>query len=184
MRRLRRPIRRDAELDITSFLNLMIVLVPVLLLSMVFSHISVMDIQLPQQSDVEAEPPENKILELVIRHDGMSLNYPAGQPLKVFPLIQDGGAGYDFVQLADYLKELKRTFQQKGIEKREILLLSEPDTDYQTLVTTMDTVRSFKAVVASDVVDAELFPVISLGDAPERTAMAAAPASESEGGSL
>jgi biopolymer transport protein ExbD len=174
MKRLRRPVRRDAELDITSFLNLMIVLVPVLLLNMVFSHISVLDIQLPQQSDVAAEQQENKILELVIRDDGMSLNYPAGQPLKAFPLIRDGGTGYDFAQLADYLKELKRTFQQKGIDKREILLLSEPNTDYQTLVTTMDTVRSFKAVVAADLVDAELFPVISLGDAPEKTAIASA----------
>ena len=30
----------------------------------------------------------------------------------------------------------------------------------------MDTVRSFKAVVAASLVDAELFPLISLGDAP------------------
>jgi hypothetical protein len=31
----------------------------------------------------------------------------------------------------------------------------------------MDTVRSFKAVVAASVVDAALFPEISFGDAPE-----------------
>jgi hypothetical protein len=31
----------------------------------------------------------------------------------------------------------------------------------------MDTARSFKAVVAASVVDAALFPQISLGDAPQ-----------------
>ena len=42
-----------------------------------------------------------------------------------------------------------------------------PEVNYQTIVSTMDTVRSFKAVVAANLVDAELFPQISLGDAPE-----------------
>ena len=42
--RLRKP---DAELDITSFLNLMIVLVPVLLMMMVFSRITVVELKLP-----------------------------------------------------------------------------------------------------------------------------------------
>ena len=46
------------------------------------------------------------------------------------------------------------------------MILSQQDTDYKTIVKVMDTVRSFKAVVAASVVDAELFPVISLGDAP------------------
>ena len=54
----------------------------------------------------------------------------------------------------------------EGIEKKDILILSQPDTSYQTIVRSMDTVRSFKAVVAASVVEAELFPAISLGDAP------------------
>ena len=45
------------------------------------------------------------------------------------------------------------------------MLLGE-EVSYQTIVTAMDTVRSFKAVVAANLVDAELFPNISLGDAP------------------
>ena len=42
----------------------------------------------------------------------------------------------------------------------------EPDISYQSIVTTMDTVRSFKALVAASVVDAALFPAIAFGDAP------------------
>jgi len=44
-------------------------------------------------------------------------------------------------------------------------LLAEPNTDYQTLVTVMDTVRIYPAVVAASLVDAVLFPDISLGEA-------------------
>ena len=54
------------------------------------------------------------------------------------------------------------------MEKKSITLLPAPDIDYQTIVTAVDTVRSFKAVVAASVVDAELFPDISFGDAPSR----------------
>ena len=39
------------------------------------------------------------------------------------------------------------------------------DTDYQTLGSTMEAVRSYPAVVAASLVDAELFPEIALADA-------------------
>ncbi len=164
--RIKKRNREEAELEITSFMNLMIILVPVLLMSMVFSHISVLDLKLP---DLAAEPgsaaeaPENQMLELVILPDRFVVNYPAGAPLKTVP--QKDGA-YDYKLLSEVLQEVKRLLQEKGIEKREIFILSQPDTDYQTLVSAMDTVRSFKAVVAASLVDAELFPEVSLGDAP------------------
>ncbi|WP_394493896.1 biopolymer transporter ExbD [Shewanella sp. ENK2] len=168
MRRRRRPNTEDAELDITSFMNLMIVLVPVLLLSLVFSQVRILNLQLPvsaesQQADEDQEP---KILELVITSNHLTLNYPAGILLKRFEITDEG---YDFKALSVYLQDLKLTFQQQAIEKRDIVLLLEPNVDYQTIVTTMDTVRSYKAVVAANLVDAELFPLISLGDAPENS---------------
>jgi biopolymer transport protein ExbD len=166
MRRRRRINTQDAELDITSFMNLMIVLVPVLLLSLVFSQVRILNLQLPvtaqsQEQDVTDEP---KMLELVISKTGFDLNYPTGILLKKF---EKTDQGYNFLLLSQYLQDLKLTFQQNSIEKRDILLLLTPDVDYQTIVTAMDTVRSFKTVVAANLVDAELFPQISLGDAPD-----------------
>lgn len=163
--RLKKRIREDADLDITSFMNLMIILVPVLLMSMVFSHVTVLDLKLPDLADetVATDEPENKALELVILPDRFVVNFPAGAPLKTVP---NANGEYDFSTLADVLKEVKRQLSEKGIEKRDIFILSQPDTDYQTVVKAMDTVRSFKAVVAASVVNAELFPEISLGDAP------------------
>ena len=68
--------------------------------------------------------------------------------------------------LSTVLQEIKRLLENEGIKKRDIFILSQQNTDYQTIVSTMDTVRSFEAVVAASLVDAELFPIISLGDAP------------------
>lgn len=165
---------KEAELDITSFMNLMIILVPVLLMSMVFSHISVLDLKLPDlaSSSESSDEPKKEALEIVIENESLLVSFgPAGQPapLKRLPKIEDEESGkmvHDFKTLSVVLQEIKRKLREQNIEKNDILLLSQPDTDYQTIVKAMDTVRSFPAVVAASVVEAELFPVISLGDAP------------------
>lgn len=176
MLRRRRLRMQEAELDITSFMNLMIILVPVLLMSMVFSHVTVLQLILPDMADSSTpEELQNKKLELVIQTDFMDVNYPAGVRVKrVFKVAKESGGQqvavpskeYDYALLSLTLQEIKRQLKDKDVEKRDILILSRADTDYQTIVSTMDTVRSFKTVVVASVVDAELFPNISLGDAP------------------
>lgn len=153
---------REAELEITSFMNLMIILVPVLLISMVFSHVTVLDLKLPDLNS-SGDNEEKKQLELVIRDTHIDVNYPQGIMLKRIAATE---AGHDFRFLSNVLQEVKRQLREKEIEKRDILILSEPDIDYQNIVSAMDTVRSFQTVVAANVVQAELFPEISLGDAP------------------
>jgi biopolymer transport protein ExbD len=171
MKRLRRSRQPEAELDITSFMNLMIILVPVLLMSMVFSQITVLDLRLPDaDSGAGGERDENKHLELIIRPGYIDVNYPQGVRLK---RIDDNAGEHDFALLSKVLQEVKRQLRERGIEKRDILILAEPDTDYQTLVGAMDTVRSFEAVVAASLVRAELFPDIALGDAPQNAALLA-----------
>ncbi len=171
MIRKRNREQADAELDITSFMNLMIVLVPVLLLSLVFNQMRILQVQLPLLSSgalaKEQELPQK--LELEVHADKLVVNYPAGQPLREIPPTADGKR--DFKALALFLQDLKLTFHQKQIVKQDITLLLADNTDYQTMVTTMDTVRSFKTVVAASVVDAELFPKISFADLPKTPAV-------------
>jgi len=164
--RIKRRFKEDADLDITSFMNLMIILVPVLLMSMVLARTTVLDLKLPDMADSSIPPTEEppQQLELIIRADKFEINYPAGIKLKWVEKTPEGI--YDYKLLSGVLQETKRLLEDRGIQKKDIYILSEKDTDYQTLVSTMDTVRSFKAVVAASVVDAELFPEISLGDAP------------------
>lgn len=164
--RIKRRYKADPELDVTSFMNLMIILVPVLLMGMVLSRTTVLDLKLPNMADSSIpqteEPPQQ--LELIIRADKFEVNYPAGITLKMIEKTPEGE--YDFKLLSSVLQETKRLLENQGVQKKDIYILSEKDTDYQTLVTTMDTVRSFKAVVAANLVNAQLFPEISLGDAP------------------
>jgi len=166
MRIKRRHTREDADLDVTSFMNLMIILVPVLLISMVLARTTVLDLKLPDLADTQSAADEEPVqqLELVIRENYFAINYPAGVRLKQVDNTSTGE--HDYKTLSLVLQEIKRALEEQNIEKKAITILSEKNTDYQTLVTVMDTARSFKAVVAASLVDAELFPEISLGDAP------------------
>ncbi|GMG88091.1 ExbD/TolR family protein [Biformimicrobium ophioploci] len=165
--RIRRRFNAEADLDITSFMNLMIILVPVLLLSMVFSHTSILKLNLPPLSDGSSSDEESKLLEVVLRDEHIDVNYPAGLRVRRIEHVEGEP---QFKALSLVLQEVKRQLREKGVDKKDVMLLSEPDTSYQTLVSAMDTVRSYQAVVVTSVVEAELFPEVSLGDAPEPAA--------------
>jgi biopolymer transport protein ExbD len=167
---IRRRGQHDEELDITSFMSLMIILVPVLLLNMVFSQISVLRLNLPGLSDGADSAQENRQLEVVLRSSYIDINYPAGVRVK---RIQHKDDQADLDLLSDVLQEVKRMLGEKNIDKKDLVILSEPGTPYKTLVAAMDTARSYRAVLAVSVVDAELFPQISLGDAPQALQTAA-----------
>ena len=151
-----------AELDVTPFMNLMIVLVPVLLLSMVFTHTTVIDLNFPTGEGADAAfDPDAVHLEVVVREDSLQVADGRGGVIRKLPLV-DGQ--HDYAELSLVMQELKRRMP----EKQDITVLLEQETDYQTLVTVMDTVRSYPTVQHPEVVQAELFPVISLGDSPVR----------------
>jgi len=162
-KRNRHGRQQEAELDITAFMNLMIVLVPVLLMGMVFSQITVIELKLPRAAIAAEQAGEERQLEVVIKTDGLQVNYPAGVLLREFPK-QEGVQ--DVKGLSDFLQQVKRELREKGVDKKSIALLSMEDTTYQEIVSVMDSVRSFQAVIATSVVNAELFPEIALGDAP------------------
>lgn len=156
--------REEAELEITSFMNLMIVLVPVLLLSITFTQVSVHEIKLPDVTGGHAASTDAQgTLEVVVNEEGFSVYYPNRQTLvKAIPLVEDDEiSGYDFITLSEVMQDIKAQLS----EKRDIVVLADRGLDYQSLISTMDAVKSYKTVVAASVVEVELFPEISLGDA-------------------
>lgn len=167
------PKRTDAaELDVTSFMNLMVVLVPVLLIMLNFAQVSVIDIQLPELTGGSAQSAEGQS-QLVVKIDdeGHRVYYPEGTLIQSIPLRertaeerdldpQGGAQVHDQRQLSLVLREVKKQLD----DHNSITVLSLPTTDYQTLVSTMDAVRSYETVVAASVVEIELFPRISLGE--------------------
>ncbi len=160
--------REATDLDVTPFMNLMIVLVPVLLLSMVFTHTTVIDLNFPAAgADGAPLDPDAVHLEVTVRSDGFVVADGRGGVIKRLPKV-DGA--YDYPTLSKVMQELKRRMPDKD----DIMVLLEPKTPYQTLVSVMDTVRSYPAVQHLEVVQAALFPVISLGDAPVEAAAVSA----------
>jgi len=166
-----RRVKKEAELDITSFMNLMIVLVPVLLMMMVFSRITVLELALPQLGEASEQnlDVKDQRLELVVRADNIAVYYPQGYLVKDIALTEQG---YDYPALQLVLRQIKQTLVNKNIDKKAATLLLEEDIPYQVIVALMDTTRSYQDVLIASVVDAELFPEISLGDAPAAAASA------------
>lgn len=157
--------QEEAELDITSFMNLMIILVPVLLISMVFNHITVLELILPLEEELKKQnlDQDDLSLEVIVRETGF--NVMLG-PLSIESIDKKDNQ-FDFNRLSTVLQGMKK---QLGRERTDIVILSEPDIDYQILIGVIDTAKTFPAVVAASVVDAVLFPDVSLGDAPEKEA--------------
>ncbi|TBW50153.1 biopolymer transporter ExbD [Marinobacter halodurans] len=160
MRRRHRRLNSTPELDITAFMNLMIVLVPVLLLGMVFTQIRMIELDFPGLAKGEVPDPDHFRLEVVLVPGGMRVADSERGIIRSLPLRE---GKQDFAGLRTTLQAIK----QRMPEKTDIVLRLGGAVDYQTLVTAMDTVRSYPAVVAASVVEAELFPDVSLGDAPD-----------------
>lgn len=166
MRRRHRRLVSSPELDITAFLNLMIVLVPVLLLGMVFSQIRAIELDFPGLSTGAELESENLRLVVTLLPEGLEVADSEQGLIEALPLA-DGEQDYARLQ------SLLRAIKARVPEKTDVVLEVGPTVDYQTLVTVMDTVRSYPAVVATSVVEAELFPDVSLMDAPADRSLAA-----------
>src|SRR5690554_8212948 len=69
MRRRHRRLESSVDLDITAFLNLMIVLVPVLLLGMVFTQIRLIELNFPGMAAGAAPPAEQFRLVVTVIPD-------------------------------------------------------------------------------------------------------------------
>jgi biopolymer transport protein ExbD len=155
-------MKSEADLDITSFMNLMIILVPVLLLNMVFAQTAVLDLKLPLGDSVGSANPEDVSIEVTIRQTGMQVVVAAGGASRIIGDIPVIEKKQNYKKLSEVLQQVKKGFP----DKKDVVLLSTPNIDYQTLVAIMDTARTYKTVVVASVVDAVLFPEVSLGDAP------------------
>jgi len=141
----------------TTFLNLMVVLVPFLLITAVFSQITIAELDLPSAESTAPSTPTFRV-EVVVREAGFEIMNGA----EVISEIPKTGDEYDLSRLSEYLVAIKGEYP----EKDDASVLLEPDIEYDHLIQVMDTVRS--VAVQNEMPDtrADLFPVISIGDAP------------------
>jgi biopolymer transport protein ExbD len=158
VRRLRKTV---AQLEVTAFINVIVVLVPFLLSTAVFTRLSVLELTLPAQSaGVEQLKVEDLKLEIVLRPDALEVGDKIGGLIQRIP---NTAAGYDTAALSTLMQAVKARFP----DKTAATVLAQPDTSYEKLVQVMDAVREAgPAAAGSKAVPVELFPAISIGDAP------------------
>jgi biopolymer transport protein ExbD len=154
-----------AELNITAFMNLMVILVPFLLITAVFSRLAILELNLPGSSTEPVEPQDQVFqLEVIVRADKIEI---ADRNQGLLGVYQNSVDGYDFNAVGEKLAELKRRYP----EKTNASILLEQEIEYDTVIQIMDTVRvSVDVEVDEDdkksLVRSDLFPDISIGDAP------------------
>ena len=159
-KRVHRRKHPAVELNITAFMNLMVVLVPFLLMTAVFSHITILDLNLPPPGGQDLKQPNKPPYELriTIRKSMLVLSDNRLGLIKRIPL---KGKEHNYALLKQTLKQVKARIP----DHTNITILAERQTSYDDLIRAMDSSRSYRAQVDGEWIFAELFPDISIGDA-------------------
>jgi biopolymer transport protein ExbD len=145
------------DIEMTTFMNLMIVLVPFLLITAVFSRITIAELDLPSAEGQAPATPTFRV-EVVLREAGIEIMDGA----RVITAIPKAGDAYDLSSLSDYLVAIKAQYP----EKDDASVLLEPGIQYDHLIQVMDTVRSVGVGDEAQTSRVDLFTAISIGDAP------------------
>ena len=146
--------------DVTTFLNLMVVLIPFLLISAVFSRVTIMELSVPTSAGGSVVNTPNFSIEVIVREAGLEI----ANGFSVEAAIPKKDDEYDMEMLTEMLMRLKAKFP----EKEDATVLIEPEIEYDHLIQIMDAVRGaeVQAEGSEKVEKMLLFPDISIGDAP------------------
>jgi biopolymer transport protein ExbD len=166
----RRRTKQPAyEIDVTTFLNLMVVLIPFLLITAVFSRITIVELNLPSAAGGPSTADESFTPEVIVREAGIEIS----NGKQVIATIPNKEEEFDLDTLSQYMVELKRSYPSQ--ESASVLM--EAQIPYDFLIRVMDIVRSIEVPIeleeGEEFVEGEpqfelvaLFSDISVGDAP------------------
>ncbi|MEE8388420.1 MAG: biopolymer transporter ExbD [Acidiferrobacterales bacterium] len=150
--------KEPPELNITSFMNLMVVLVPFLLISAVFSQVTILQLNLPSVAALSEADKKKIRIEVVVRENRIEI----GDGRRLIKRIRNTNKGYNVKEMSKVLMAIKKRYPGK----RDAIILLEPDIQYAVLVKLMDAIGTAEVIQGLDVQRIELFPQISIGDAP------------------
>jgi biopolymer transport protein ExbD len=162
-RRRKKEMMQDLEL--TTFLNLLVVLISFLLVTSVFSRIAIQELKLPTAAAGGAELDKPlMVLEVILRKNGIEISDGKGVVASM-PMIGDK---HDLKRLSEYLLNLKAQLKAQNKEKTDATLLIEPEVAYEDVIHVMDAVKAARVrqTEQEQVQKIELFPDVSVGDAP------------------
>lgn len=162
----KRRSKETYDIDVTTFLNLMVVLLPFLLITAVFSRMTIVELNLPSSSGGPSSHEDNFRIEVIVREEGIEIS----NGTSIIASVPKKDDEFDLETLSDFMIELKRDYPNQNA----VSVLMEPRIPYDYLIRVMDVVRSVE--VTNEVTDDEqaepevqlvaLFTEISVGDAP------------------
>ena len=155
----RTTLRQEQTVDVTAFLSLMVILVPFLLVTAVFSRMSIIELQ---AAGGELAPDTGKDplqLQVVLRQAVIEVSYRGlSQPTQINRSSDESA----LASLAALASELKARYPQS----LEAIVLLEPQISYDLLVQVLDALRVQLLQHDDSVEQVALFPLIALGAAP------------------
>jgi biopolymer transport protein ExbD len=122
----------------TTFLNLMVALIPFLLVTAVFSRITIVELNLPSRNSTASVEPVFR-LEVIVREEGLELTNGSA----LIATVPKRAGEYDLEALSQLVLSLKR--DHPDAEQASVLL--EPEIEYDHLIRVMDVVRSVEVPV-------------------------------------
>jgi biopolymer transport protein ExbD len=154
-----RRSRKPAELLLVPMIDIFTVLVTFLLMTAVFSRITVLELDLPSGQAAQVTQPAFR-LEVILRDEGFEVTNGQDR-IAAVPKVQ---GQYDLKALTDLALSLKR--EHPDVDNASVLL--EPEIEYDNLIQVMDAIRSAEVADGSSPrpVRVALFEDIAVGDAP------------------
>lgn len=149
-------------MDITTFLNLMVVLVPFLLITAVFSRITIMELDMPAGAAASNSKKPKVKVEVIVREKSLQIANGRNVIANI-PNVEDDK--YDLKTLTSNLMKIKEAYP----DKTDANILIEADIEYHVMILVMDAVRNAEVENPDAMGGLEkvaLFPDMSLGDAP------------------
>jgi biopolymer transport protein ExbD len=147
------------DLNIVPMIDMMVILVFFLLFTAVFSHTNILELNLPAPNSSVPELPKGLNLEVIVRQNGIEVADRNSGVLRTLPKVE---GEYDYKGLSSFLQDVKARYPT--VLAASVLL--ESNIPYDVLVQTMDNVRVWQNRVGVGLQNVELFPDISVGDAP------------------
>jgi len=150
----------DYEIDVTTFLNLMVVLIPFLLITAVFSRLTIVELDLPSNASGAVPQTDSFRVEVIVREPGIEIS----NGKSIIATVPKKDDEYDLAELSQMMVALKQEYPD--IDTASVLM--EPYVPYDYLIQVMDVVRTVE--VPTDVENEyelyALFSDVSIGEAP------------------
>jgi biopolymer transport protein ExbD len=165
----RRTKQPAYEIDVTTFLNLMVVLIPFLLITAVFSRLTIVELDLPSSAAAPSSADNSFTPEVIVREAGIEIS----NGKQIIATIPNKDEEFDLDTLSEYMVELKQTYPAQDAAA----VLMEAKIPYDYLIQVMDIMRAIQVPIelpeGEEFVEGEpqfellaLFSDISVGDAP------------------